>query len=186
MANIQYGNVPSSERWTSNIEIRKRKNWGCASNVYQRHTELETAPAECSSWFFAKNSITECYTDPTILRYRTEQKQSSENLEEVSNLSSMRSSGVPSVIPVTIWNGRKLLQTFGLCDSAARLWFIDKNLTSTLNLTGQPIDLNVAGFRGTSDIHSERLRVKFGNQDGTVDKSIIAYGHPNVNAVNRR
>ena len=55
----------------------------------------------------------------------------------------------------------------------------------TLNLTGQPVDLNVAGIHGTSDISSKRLRVKIGDQDGKVNEDIMAYSHPNVNAGNR-
>ena len=55
----------------------------------------------------------------------------------------------------------------------------------TLNLTGQPVDLNVAGIHGTSDITSKRLRVKIGDQDGKVKEDIMVYSHPNVNARNR-
>ena len=55
----------------------------------------------------------------------------------------------------------------------------------TLNLTGQPVDLNVAGVHGTSDISSKRLRVRIGDQDGKVKDDIMAYSHPNVNAGNR-
>ena len=55
----------------------------------------------------------------------------------------------------------------------------------TLNLTGQPVDLNVAGIHGTSDISSKRLRVRIRVQDGKVKEDITAYSHPNVNAGNR-
>ena len=54
-----------------------------------------------------------------------------------------------------------------------------------LNLTGQTVDLNVAGIHGTSDISNKRLRVKIGDQDGRVSEDIMAYSHPNVNAGNR-
>ena len=114
-----------------------------------------------------------------------EQKKNVENVDEVSNLSSMRSSGVLPVIPVTIGNGSKTLKTFALCDSGASLSFVDERLMKTLNLTGQPVDLNVAGIHRTSDISSKRLRVKIGDQDGRVNEDIMAYSHPNVNAGNR-
>ena len=114
-----------------------------------------------------------------------EQKKNVENVDEVSNLSSMRSSGVLPVIPVTIESGSKTLKTFALCDSGASLSFVDESLMRTLNLTGQPVDLNVAGIHGTSDISSKRLRVKIGDQDGNVKEDIMAYSHPNVNAGNR-
>ena len=55
----------------------------------------------------------------------------------------------------------------------------------TLILTGQPVDLNVAGIHGASDVSSKRLRVKTGDQDGKVKEDIMAYSHPNVNAGNR-
>ena len=55
----------------------------------------------------------------------------------------------------------------------------------TLNETGQPVDLNVAGIHGTSDTSSKRLRVKTGDHDGKVKEDIMAYSHPNVNAGNR-
>ena len=113
-----------------------------------------------------------------------EQKKNVENVDEVSNMSSMKSSGVLPVISVTIGSGSKTLITFALCDSGASLSFVDESLTKALNLTGQPVDLNVAGIHGTSDISSKRLRVTIGDQDGKVE-DIMAYSHPNVNAGNR-
>ena len=114
-----------------------------------------------------------------------EQRQNVENVDEVSNLSSMRSSGVLPVIPVTIGSGSKTLKTFALCDSGASLSFVDESLMKTLNLTGQPVDLNVAGIHGASDISSKRLRVRIGDQQGKVKEDIMAYSHPDVNAGNR-
>ena len=55
----------------------------------------------------------------------------------------------------------------------------------TLNLTEQPVDLNVAWIHGTSVISSKRLRDKIGDQDGKVNEDIMVYSHPNVNAGNR-
>ena len=114
-----------------------------------------------------------------------EQMQNVENVDEVSNLSSMRSSGVLPVIPVTIGSGSKTLKTFALCDSGASLTFVDESLMKTLNLTGQPVDLNVPGIHGTSDISSKRLRVRIGDQDRKVKEDIMANSHPKVNAGNR-
>ena len=82
----------------------------------------------------------------------------------------MKSSGALPVIPVTIGSGNKTLRTFALCDSGASLSFVDESLTKALNLTGQPVDLNVAGIHGTSDISSKRLRVTIGDQDGMSKK----------------
>ena len=114
-----------------------------------------------------------------------EQKKNVENVDEVSNLSSMRSSGVLPVIPVSIESGSKTVKTFALCDSGASLSFVDESLMKALNLTGQPVDLNVAGIHGTSDISSKRLRVRIGDQQGKVKEDIMAYSHPDVNAGNR-
>ena len=114
-----------------------------------------------------------------------EQKKNVENVDEVSNLSSMRSSGVLPVIPVSIGSGSKTVKTFALCDSGASLSFVDESLMKTLNLTGQPVDLNVAGIHGASDISSKRLRVRIGDQQGKVKEDIMAYSHPDVNAGNR-
>ena len=114
-----------------------------------------------------------------------EQKHNVENVDEVSNLSSMKSSGVLPVVLVTIGSGSKTLKAFVLCDSGASLSFVDESLMKALNLTGQPVDLNVAGIHGKSDISSKRLRVKIGDQDGKVKDDIMAYSHPNVNAGNR-
>ena len=66
-----------------------------------------------------------------------EQKKNVENVDVVSNLASMKSSGVLPVIPVTIGSGSKFLKTFALCDSGASLSFVDESLMKTLNLTGQ-------------------------------------------------
>ena len=89
-----------------------------------------------------------------------EQKQNVENVEEVSNLSSItRSSGVLPVVLVTIPSGSKTLKAFALCDSGASLSFVDESLMKTLNLTGQLVDLNVAGIHGTSDVSSKKLRI---------------------------
>ena len=118
--------------------------------------------------------------------YKNEdQKQKVENVDEVSNLSSMRSSGVLPVIPVTIGSGSKTVTTFALCDSGASLSFVDESLMKALNLMGQPVDLNVAGIHGASDISSKRLRVRIGDQQGKVKEDIMAYSHPDVNAGNR-
>ena len=114
-----------------------------------------------------------------------EQMQNVENVYKVSNLSSMRSSGGLPVIPVTIGCGSKTLKTFALCDSGASLSFVDESLMETLNLTGQPVDLNVAGIHGASDISSKRLRVRIGDQQGKVKEDFMAYSHPDVNAGNR-
>ena len=114
-----------------------------------------------------------------------EQKKNVENVDEVSNLSSMRSSGVLPVIPVSIGSGSKTVKTFALCDSGASLSFVDESLMKALNLTGQPVDLNVAGIHGTSDISSKRFQVRIGDQDGKVKEDIMAYSHPKVNAGNR-
>ena len=130
----------------------------------------------------AENLMTDCYTDHTREK---EQKKKVENVEEVYNLSSMRSSGVLPVIPVKKESGSKALKTFALCDSGASLSFVDESLMKTLNLTGQPVESNVAGIDGTSDISSKRRRVKIGDQDGKVNEDIMAYSHPNVNAENR-
>ena len=114
-----------------------------------------------------------------------EQKQNVENIEGLSNLSSMRSNGVLPVNPVTIDSGSKTPKTFAFCDSGTCVLFEDENLIKVLNLTRQPVDLNVAGIHGTSDISCKRLRVKIGDQDGQVNENITAYSHPNVNAGNR-
>ena len=74
---------------------------------------------------------------------------------------------------------------FALCDSGANLSFVDESLMKTLNNTGQPVDLNVAGIHGTSDLSSKRLRVRIGGQDGKVKDDIMAHSHPNVNAGSR-
>ena len=111
--------------------------------------------------------------------------QSVENIDEASNLSSMRSSGVLPVIPVLIGSGSKTLKTLALCDSGASLSFVDESLMKTLNLTGQPVDLNVAGIHGSSDISSKRLRVNIGDQDRKVKEDIMAYSHPKMNAGSR-
>ena len=95
-----------------------------------------------------------------------EPKKNVENVNEVSNLSSMKSSGVLPVIPVTIKSGSKTLKTFALCDSGASLSFMDESLMKALNLTGQPVDLNVAGIHGTADFSSKLLRVRIGDQEG--------------------
>ena len=114
-----------------------------------------------------------------------EQMQNVENVDEVSNLSSMRSSGVLPVIPVSIGSRSKTVKTFALCNSGASLSFVDESLMKTLNLTGQPVDLNVAGIHGASDISSKRLRVRIGDQQGKIKEDIKAYSHPDVNARNR-
>ena len=118
--------------------------------------------------------------------YKNEdQKQNVENIDEVSNLSSMRSNGVLPVIPVSIGSGSKTVKTFALCDSGASLSFVDESLMKALNLMGQPVDLNVAGIHGASNISSKRLRVRIGDQQGKVKEDIMAYSHPDVNAGNR-
>ena len=140
----------------------------------------------CSGRLFDVNGCGKPHHRLLHLTYKNvEQKQNVENVDKVSNLSSLKSSGVLSVIPVTIGSGSKTLKTFALCDSEASLSFVDESLMITLNLSGQPVGLNVAGIRGTSDISSERLRVKIGDQCRKFDETIMVYSHSNVNAGNR-
>ena len=54
----------------------------------------------------------------------------------------------------------------------------DESPMKALNLTGQPVGLNVAGIHGTSDIRSKRLRIKIGDQDGTIDDNILPKAMP--------
>ena len=65
-----------------------------------------------------------------------EQKQNIENVDEVSNLSSMRSSGVLPLILVTISSGSKTLKTFALCNTGESLSFLDNSLIKGLNPMG--------------------------------------------------
>ena len=111
-------------------------------------------------------------------RQNVEQMKNVENVNEVSNLSSMKSSGVLPVIPVKIGSGSKTLKTFALCDSGASLSFLEEGLMKALNLTGQPVDLNIAGIHGTSDSSSKRLRVRIGDQDGKVKDDIKPIVNP--------
>ena len=97
-----------------------------------------------------------------------EQKKNIENVDDVSRLTSTRSSGLLPVIPVTIGSGSKTLKMFALCDYGASLSFVNESLMKALNLTGQPIDLIVAGIHDTSDISSNRLRVRIEDQGGKV------------------
>ena len=69
----------------------------------------------------------------------------------------MRSSGVLPVIPVMIEGWRKTLKTFVSCNFEASLSFVDESPIKTLNLTGQQVDLKVAGIHGLSDTSSKRL-----------------------------
>ena len=52
----------------------------------------------------------------------------------------------------------------------------------TLNLTVQPVDLNIAGIHEKSEICSIKHRVKLGDQDENVIENIVYYSHPDVNA----
>ena len=98
------------------------------------------------------------------------EQKNDENVDEVSNLSSMRSSGVLPVIPVPIGSGSKTLETFALCYSGASLSFVDESLIETLKMTGQTVDLNVAGIHCTSDSSSKRLRLRIGEQVGKIKR----------------
>ena len=57
--------------------------------------------------------------------------------------------GFVPVIPVVIHVGKRQESTLALCDSGARLSFIDKTLADKLNAHGEEVDLSVAVMRTT-------------------------------------
>ena len=53
---------------------------------------------------------------------------------------------------------------------------------SAQKLTGQPVDLNVTGIHGTSDIRSKKILVEIVERDRKIDENIIAYSRFKINA----
>ena len=136
-----------------NVEERRQKakdlklSFKCLSDAHQMKN--------CSGRLCDVNGCGKFHHRLLHRPYKNEEpKQNVENVDEVCNLSSMRSSEVLPVIPVTIGSGSKTLRTFALCVSGASLSFVDDSLIKGLNMTGQPVDLNVAGIHGTSGISS--------------------------------
>ena len=117
--------------------------------------------------------ITDCYTDIQE-RGAKNCSKSQRGLSPVLNGKEWSASSHTS----NNMEGIKILETFALCDS------VDVNLIEAETLTGQSVDLNVAGIHGTSDISTKRNRVTIGDQVGKRFENIVVYSHPNVNEGN--
>ena len=115
----------------------------------------------------AGNLITYCYIGNAKMLNRNKFLKT---VEEVSNLSSIRSTGVLPVIPVTKGSASRTLEMFALSDFGGSLSFVVESLIKTSSLTVQTVELNVAGIHGTSDIINKRFHIKLGDRDRKVEE----------------
>ena len=76
----------------------------------------------------------------------------SQNRAGGSSILSTGSSGFLQLIPISIANEKRSVETIALCDTGSTVSFLDQTLVSLLKLKGKESVMSVAGFHGLSDI----------------------------------
>ena len=111
------------------------------------------------------------------------EEQKTKPKEESSAVANVaHASGILQLVPVTVTNGNKSVDTLALCDTGSTVSFIDSSLTPMLKLRGAKTTLSVAGINGTSELQSEKFTVSISatNQDSSEQHEVVFYEHPNI------
>ena len=91
------------------------------------------------------------------------------------------SSGFLQMIPISIGNEKRSVETIALCDTGSTVSFLDKTLVSLLKLKGKESVMSVAGIHGLSDIKTEILVAKIGpSETNTEEEELTFCSHPNL------
>ena len=106
----------------------------------------------------------------------------SQNRAGSSSLLSTGSSGFLQLIPLSIGNGKRSVETIALCDTGSTVSFMDQTLVDLLKLKGKESVMSVAGIHGQSDIKTEIITARIGpSETETAGEELTFCSHPNLN-----
>ena len=92
------------------------------------------------------------------------------------------SSGFLQLIPISIGNDKRSVETIALCDTGSTVSFIDQTLVDLLKLKSKESGMSVAGIHGLSDMRTESGTARISaSETDTAGKEITFCSHPNLN-----
>ena len=99
-----------------------------------------------------------------------------------SSMLSTGSSGFLQLIPTSIGNEKRSVETIALCDTGSTVSFMDKTLVNLLKLKGKESVMSVAGIHGLSDMKTEIVTARIGpSESDTAGEELAFCSHPNLN-----
>ena len=91
------------------------------------------------------------------------------------------SSGFLQLIPSSIGNEKRSVETIALCDTSSTVSFLDQTLVSLLKLKGKESVMSVAGIHGLSAFKTENVVAKIGpSETNTEGEELTFCSHPNL------
>ena len=110
------------------------------------------------------------------------EEPSSQNRAGGSSMLSTGSSGFLQLIPISIGNDKRSVETIALCDTGSTVSFMDKTLVDLLKLKGKESVVSVAGIHGLSEMKTEIVTARIGpSETDTAGEEITFCSHPNLN-----
>ena len=121
----------------------------------------------------------------TLLKLKKTKKSEqplSQNRAGGSSMLSTGSSGFLQLIPISIGNEKRNVETIALCDTGSTVSYMDKTLVYLLKLKGKESVMSVAGIHGPSDMKTEIVTARIGpSETDTAGEELACCSHPNVN-----
>ena len=105
----------------------------------------------------------------------------SQNRAGSSSLLSTGSSGFLQLIPISIGNEKRCVETIALCETGSTVSFMDQTLVDLLRLKGKESVMSVAGIHGLSDLKTQIVTAKVGSSEAeTAGETVTFCSHPNL------
>ena len=113
---------------------------------------------------------------------KSKEEPLSQNRAGSSSMLSTASSGFLQLIPISIGNGKRCVETIALCDTGSTVSFMDQSLVSILKLRGKESVMSIAGIHGSSDIKTEVVTARVGPSEAEMLEDEVTFcSHPNLN-----
>ena len=114
-------------------------------------------------------------------KVKKSEEPSSQNRSGGSSMLSTGSSGFLQLIPISIGNDKRSVETIALCDTGSTVSFMDKTLVDLLKLKGESV-MSVAGIHGLSEMKTEFVTARIGPSEAdTAGEELAFCSHPNLN-----
>ena len=99
-----------------------------------------------------------------------------------SAMMSTGNNGFLQLIPISIGNEKRCVETIALCDTGSTVSFMDQTLVDLLRLKGKESVMSVAGIHGLSDMKTQIVTAKVGSTETeTAGETVTFCSHPNLN-----
>ena len=99
-----------------------------------------------------------------------------------SSMMSTGNNGFLQLIPISIGNEKRCVETIALCDTGSTVSFMDQTLVDLLRLKGKESVMSVAGIHGLSDLRTQIVTAKVESSEAeTAGENVTFCSHPNLN-----